>query len=44
MYFIVGEDDINIVVDKSTVGQFTGLYDKNKTPIYERGYSKKRSI
>lgn len=21
------------------VMQFTGLYDKNKTPIYERGYS-----
>ena len=23
--------------------QFTGLYDKNKVPIYERRYSKKRN-
>lgn len=24
--------------------QFTGLYDKNKVPIYERRYSQKRII
>lgn len=23
-----------------TIGQFTGLYDKNKVPIYERRYIK----
>lgn len=34
-HFIIGEDDRNIIVDKETVGQYTGLKDKNETEIYE---------
>lgn len=32
-----------VEIYQETLGQFTGLYDKNKTPIYERGYSKLQS-
>lgn len=50
-YFIVTDDysskatniELNTCqspeVIAETIGQFTGLYDKNKTPIYERGYT-----
>lgn len=31
-----------ILVDKDTVGQFTGLYDNAKKEIYERRYSANR--
>lgn len=48
-YFVAGEDgkiyigdferSIPYEVLPETTGQFTGLYDKNKVPIYERRYS-----
>ena len=28
-----------VEIYEETLGQFTGLYDKNKVPIYERRYS-----
>lgn len=33
------ENGVEYTVDTKTIGQFTGLYDKNKEPIYERGYT-----
>ena len=33
-----------VEIYEETLGQFTGLYDKNKVPIYERRYSKKRNV
>ena len=33
-------DGTRIEVNKKTIGQFTGLYDKNTKEIYERRYSK----
>lgn len=33
---IIVDDRLNqVVVDRGTIGQYTGLYDKNNTPIYE---------
>lgn len=32
-----------VEIYEETLGQFTSLYDKNKVPIYERGYSKLQS-
>ena len=32
---LVTEDGVEFKTKKETIGQFTGLYDKNKTPIYE---------
>ena len=48
-HFVAGEEgkiyigdferSIPYEVLPETIGQFTGLYDKNKVPIYERRYS-----
>ena len=38
-YQIVACTGAYMDVQEETIGQFTGLYDKNKVPIYERGYS-----
>ena len=38
----IQEDNFGYILDKKDVYevmQFTGLYDKNKVPIYERRYS-----
>lgn len=32
-------DGTRIEIDKKTIGQFTGLYDRNRKEIYERRYS-----
>ena len=42
-YIMDNETGDGIKVDEETIGQFTGIYDKNKVPIYERRYSKKRN-
>jgi len=31
----INDDGLHCTVDEKTVGQFTGLHDKNDTPIYE---------
>ena len=33
-------DGNRIEIDKNTIGQFTGLYDKNAKEIYERRHNK----
>ena len=39
-YDVIEQKDIMIKREKNfELMQFTGLYDKNKVPIYERGYS-----
>lgn len=35
VHYIINEKDINYAVDPSTVGQFTGLTDKNRKKIFE---------
>ena len=39
IYRLVTGDGAEFEIDEKTIGQFTGLYDKNKKPIYERRYS-----
>lgn len=34
-YYIKNEHLQDFAIDEKTIGQFTGLYDKNGTPIYE---------
>lgn len=35
IYFITTDEKRNLIVDLDTVGQFTGLYDKDGKEIYE---------
>lgn len=39
MWQLVDEHGVTFSCDTSTLGQFTGVYDKNKLPIFERRYS-----
>lgn len=34
-YYIRNEHLQDVIVNEKTIGQFTGLYDKNNVPIYE---------
>lgn len=34
-YYIRNENLQDFIVDENTIGQFTGLYDKNNVPVYE---------
>ena len=34
-YYIRDENLQDFIVDENTIGQFTGLYDKNNVPVYE---------
>lgn len=52
LQWVFGSEDIavqvtnhldNFSTEEMILMQFTGLYDKNKVPIYERRYSKKRN-
>lgn len=35
MWQLVDENSVFYEINRETLGQFTGLYDKNKVPIYE---------
>lgn len=35
IYQIINEDGVVFFIDKETIGQFTGLHDKNEKEIYE---------